>query len=138
VSEQNKATIRRAYELINTGNLDAFSEVMSNDIVDHNAAPGQPAGIQGIRQTIGMFRAAFPDFHVKADDMLTDGNKVMARLTATGTHKGQFMGIPPTGKAFKMEGMEIFRVANGKVVDRWGVLDQMGMMTQLGLIPSSQ
>lgn len=83
-----------------------------------------------------MIRAAFPDLHVTVEDMVAEGDKVVARVTMSGTHKGEFMGIAPTGKQITVGIIEILRIAGGKVVEHWNVVDSLGMMQQLGAVPA--
>ncbi len=135
-AEENKAIARRAYEILSSGNLEALEEVIAPDVVDHNAQPGQPGGIEGTRQVVGMFRAAFPDLRFIPEDLIAEGDRVVARLTVTGTHRGEFQGLPPTGKQVTMSGVEIVRLAGGKAVERWGQFDILGMLQQLGAIPA--
>ena len=93
--EEHKAIQRRVYELFSGGNQEALEEVIAPDAVDHNAPPGQAAGLAGVRQTLGMFRAAFPDLRITAEDMLAEGDRVAARITATGTHRGSSKACRP-------------------------------------------
>jgi len=134
--EENKAMLRRMYEEIhNKGNMAAADEFVANNFVDHNPpGPGVPPGPEGIKQGLGMFRAAFPDFHATVEDMIVEGDKVVVRLTITGTHKGELMGIAPTGKQFTIGVIDIARIAQGKMVERWGQEDMLGMMHQLGVV----
>jgi len=135
--EENKAILRRMYEEIhNKGNLAAADEFVASEFVDHNPpGPGVPPGPEGVKQGLGMFRAAFSDFHATIEDMIAEGDKVVARLTITGTHKGEFMGIAPTGKQVTVGVIDIVRIAGGKMVERWGQEDMLGMMQQLGIVP---
>ena len=135
MSEENKALITRAYdEVFNAGNTDALGEILSADIVDHSAMPGSPPGLEGAKQTIGMFLTAFPDLKITVEDMIAEGDKVAVRMTMSGTHKGDFMGIPATGKRISVNGMDFHRIAGGKVVEHWDSFDQMTMMQQLGVM----
>ncbi len=94
-----------------------------------------PPGLDGTKQALTMWRAAFPDLTVTAEEMIAEGDKVAVRTVVRGTNSGEFMGMPATGKQVTMTGIEILRIADGKVVERWGELDMMGMMQQLGVIP---
>lgn len=133
--EENKAIIARMYEEIhNKGNLDRADEIVTSDFVDHNPPdPNIPKGPEGLRQVFGMFRSAFPDFHTTIEDMISEGDRVVTRLTMHGTHKGEFMGIPATGKKISVPVIDIIRLSDGKAVERWGVEDIAGMMQQLGV-----
>ncbi len=135
-AEEHKAIARRAYEIFSSGPLEAIDEVIAPDLVDHNAQPGQAGGIEGTRQLLGMLRAAFPDLRFTPEDLIAEGDRVVARVTLTGTHQGAFQGLPPTGKQVTISGIEIVRIANGKAVERWGQFDNLGMLQQLGAIPA--
>ena len=123
-------------DIISQGKLELADQILSPDYVDHNAAPGLAAGIEGFKQGVELYRNAFPDLKIRVDDMIEEGDKVVTRWTATGIHNGELMGIPPTGKAVLVTGISIDRCANGKVVEHWDVFDQLGMMQQLGVIPA--
>ncbi len=138
-AEENKATLRRAYEQIfNQGNLDQIEQFVSTDLVDHGAPPPGMEGLEGVevlRQTAKVFRDAFPDLQFTAEDMIAEGEKVAARLTMSGTHQGEFMGVAPTGNRVEVTGIDIVRFEGGKIVEHWGNSDDLGMMQQLGVIP---
>ena len=137
MSEENKALARRSIEdIFNTGNLDVADEVFAADYVDHDIPPGLPANLEGFKQLVSMYRAAFPDLHITIEDVIAEGDKVVLRWVAKGTHQGDLMGIPPTNKQATVTGIDINRVAGGKIAEHWGNFDQMGMMQQLGLIPT--
>src|SRR5215203_326284 len=134
-TEQNKAILRQVYEAaFHQKNLDALDEVIASDSTDHNLTPEQPPGLEGAKQVFSSFHTAFPDLQVNVEDMISEGDKVVARLTVRGTHQGEFMGITPTGNQVTFTGIDIVRIADGKVVERWGNFDDLGMMQQLGLI----
>jgi steroid delta-isomerase-like uncharacterized protein len=136
MSEQNKAFDRRIFEAVSNKNLDALNELLADDMVDHELPPGLPPGRDGTKAFLGMFTSAFPDIEVTIEDQIAEGDKVVTRWTATGTHTGELMGIPATGKQVKMAGIDITRFSNGKNVEHWGQFDQMGLMQQLGVIPT--
>ena len=134
--EENKAKMRRLIdEGFNQGNLGVVDELIAPDAVDHNLPPGIGPGAEGLKQLITMFRTAFPDMHLATEDVIAEGDKVVARSTIRGTHKGEFMGIAPTGKQVTISGIDIVRSEGGKMVEHWGLTDDMGMMQQLGVIP---
>ena len=134
--EENKALMRRFYEEISKGNLAALDELVAVDLVDHTPfVPGQAQGRQGTLELFTMIRAAFPDLRVTVEDIVTEGDKVVARGTFSGTHKGEFMGIAPTGKQITVGIIEILRIAGGRMVEHWNVVDSLGMMQQLGVVP---
>ena len=136
-TKENKAIVRRWYEEgFTKGNLAAVDELIATDFVDHNQpAPGLAGGLEGTKEVITMMRTAFPDFRITVEDMVAEGDKVVARVTARATHKGEFMGIAPTGKQAAIEVIDIVRIAGGKMVERWGIFDQLGLMQKLGVVP---
>lgn len=134
--EDNKAFARRMYEAINAGNLDLIDELVSESFVEHEVFPGLPTtGPEAPKAALGMFRAAFPDLQFTADDMIGEGDKVVVRGTMSGTHKGEFMGMPPTNKSFKIKFIDILEIHDSQGTAHWGMTDQAAMMEQLGLAP---
>jgi predicted ester cyclase len=132
-TEDNKAFVRRFYEELHSKkNLAAVDDFIDPNIVDHAVPPGLPGGIEGARQFAGMLLTAFPDHQVTIEDMIAEGDKVVARMTVRGTHQGAFLGIPPTGKHWT----DIIRIAGGKIVEHWNNYDALGLMQQLGVVPS--
>jgi predicted ester cyclase len=136
-TEANKTSVRRFYdEVFNKKNRAAIDEFIDPNQVDHAAPPGTPGGLAGAKQTIGMYLTAFPDLHFTVEDMIAEGDKLVARLTVRGTQHGAFMGIPPTGKHVTVTAIDISRMAGGKSVEHWIEMDTLGMMQQLGVIPA--
>lgn len=137
-SHTNEATLRRFYdEAFSKGKLRVVDELTDRNFVDHEPPPpGFKSGVEGLKQIIGALRTGFPDLGVAVNDLVSQGDKVWARTTVTGTHKGSFMNIPPTGKRISFEGMDIVRFSGGKAVEHWGVVDNLGLLTQLGAIPA--
>jgi steroid delta-isomerase-like uncharacterized protein len=134
-NELNKAQYRRFYEeFLNKGNTQVVDEVVDPNVVSHSPFPDQKPGAEGLKEAILRFRNAFPDLHTKAEDILADGDKVVGRFTVTGTQKGEFMGMPASGKKFTYEEIAIVRFRNGKIVEHWAVTDILSMMAQLGMI----
>lgn len=135
--EQNKAVARRLIEeVFNRGNIDLVDELIAPDFVEHEEMPpGTPAGREGNKAATIMLRSAFPDFKATIDDMVAEGDKVVLRLTWSGTQEGEFMGMPLTGKRFSIPVFDILRIDGGKIVEHWGQMDQMAMMQQLGATP---
>ena len=134
--EENKAIARRGVEEVwNQGKLDVIDEIFATDYVGHYVGSPDIHGPEGEKQFVTMYRTAFPDFHVTVHDMIAEGDKVIGRWTATGTHKGDLMGIPPTGVQETHTGITIERIADGKVVEVWINWDALGMLQQLGVIP---
>ena len=137
MSDQNKAIIQKLYEAMSTGNVGPVDDLIASNAVDHEGLPGiDTNGPAGFKRLVSAFRAAFPDLKISAEDMIADGDKVAARVTMRGTHKGEFMGIPATGKSVTVTGIDIIRFAGGKAVEHWGITDNMSMMQQLGAMPS--
>jgi predicted ester cyclase len=123
-------------ELFNRGNMSRADEFLGPDFVEREELPpGIPRDREDVKQLTGMLRSAFPDFKATIDDLVAEGDKVVIRQTWSGTHKGEWMGIPPTGKSVSFGVIDIIRVAGGKFVEHWGQMDSMGMMQQLGAFP---
>ncbi|MDP9229329.1 MAG: ester cyclase [Bacteroidota bacterium] len=123
-------------DLWDRGNLNIADELLSASFVDHDPVQGQAPGLEGYKQMVGAFRSAFPDLRVRNEDVIKEGNKMVVRWTANGTHNGQLMQIPPTNKKVSLKGIDILRIENDKIVERWGEFDALGMLSQLGVIPS--
>ena len=135
-AEDNKALVRRFVDEVQSGgNIDLIDEVCSPGFVNHSAPPGIPADREGLKILTAMFRGAFPDSHFTIEDMVAEGDKVATRKTFHGTHGGDFMGMPPTGRVVSMGLIDIVRVSDGRVVEHWAMGDSLGMMQQLGVIP---
>ena len=132
--EENKALGRRIVDAINLGSSGALDEVFAPGYVDRNPFPGATPDREGFKQGLTKFRAAFPDFRYTIDDEISVGDRLVHRLTARGTQKGEFLGVPATGKQATWSEIHIGRIADGKVVEHWGTVDQMGMAQQLGLV----
>jgi len=129
----NKALYRRFIEeVFNQGRLEKVGELLSPDYVFHDAPPGMPTGPDGVRQTLTMFRAAFPDLNITFEDQVAEGDKVCSRTVMHGTHKGGIFGIAPTGRAVAMGGMTMVSIADGRVRESWVKNDVLGLMNQLG------
>jgi steroid delta-isomerase-like uncharacterized protein len=128
--------MRRAYELISAGDVDAFGDLLADDFVEHEELPGLEPGKDGVKTFFRMYIAAFPDLRMDPEDVLESGDKVVARVRATGTHRGEFIGVPATGKAIDVQLIDIIRFGgDGLAREHWGVFDTMTMMRQLGALP---
>lgn len=139
--ERNEATVRGLLdEVINTGRFDLCDRYLAPDRIDrqdYGMPPGMAYGHDGFRRVLGTFREAFPDLRLTIEFLVADGEKTVAYITTTGTHLGSFMGAPPTGRRFKVTGVDIFAFnAEGLVSDHWGAFDTLGVMRQLGLVPT--
>lgn len=132
-SEDNKAIVRRFLEeVINKGNLALVDELVAADLVDHAAPPGMEGNRDGLKAFFTTFRGAFPDLHYTVDDVIAEGDRVVQRTTAHGTMKGDFAGMPASGKSASWSEVHITRLSNGKLAEHWAVIDQLGMLQQLG------
>ena len=136
-SETNKIVSRRFFEeVFGKGNLNVLDEIIASDHV--NSGPGTlpelPTGPDGAKRVVTVFRNAFPDVHFTIDDQIAEGDQVVTRWTADGTHQGDLTGIPPTNKTSTVTGIAIDRIVNGKIAESWGIFDQFGMLQQLGII----
>jgi steroid delta-isomerase-like uncharacterized protein len=131
----NKATMLRIYEQVfSQGDFELGDEVVADDFVEHeDLPPGIPPGKEAPRALMTMMRTAFPDFRATVEEMLEDGDKVITRARFSGTHQGEFMGIPATGKRFDIAVIDIVEFRGGKGTAHWGVMDMAGMMQQLGI-----
>lgn len=137
-TEQNKAFVRQMVEeVFNQGNVSRIDEFMAHNFVEHEELPpGIPRDGEGVKQLTTMLRSAFPDFKATIDDIFAEGDKVVVRQTWSGSQKGEFMGIPPTGRSVSFGVIDILRIADGKCVEHWGQMDSMSLMQQLGAIPA--
>ncbi len=134
VEEENKATLRRLLnEIWGKGNANAVDDLYAAHFVDHTPYPGTTPNREGIKQSLQFYRKAFPDSQFTIDDLVADGDRVAGRFTYSGTHKGELMGIPPTGKHVKIEGLALSRLEDGKIVESWEIPDQQKLMEQLGV-----
>lgn len=132
----NTATMRRAYELINHGDIDGFGELMAEGFVEHEELPGLAPTKAGVIDLFRAYRVAFPDLHMKAVEVLESGDRTIARVSASGTHRGDFMGLPASGRHAETQLIDIMRFdADGKIAEHWGVMDMLTMLQQLGAIP---
>jgi steroid delta-isomerase-like uncharacterized protein len=122
-------------QAFNQGNLAIVDELLSPGHLKHNAFGGVPNGPRGFKLMVVMFRTAFPDLLCTIEDEIWEGNKVAAHFTMQGTHKGLFLGSPPTGRLVMAQGIIFARTENGQIVEDWTLTDQLGILQQLGLIP---
>jgi steroid delta-isomerase-like uncharacterized protein len=130
-------SIQRLYDLINAGDIDGFGRQLADGFVEHNENPGVPPTKAGTLQFFQMLVRAFPDFRMDVQDVIAGGDKAVARLKVVGTHRGEFMGIPATGKSIAVNLIDITRFSDdGLAREHWGVFDQLAMMQQLGVIPA--
>jgi steroid delta-isomerase-like uncharacterized protein len=125
-------------ELFTKGDLDAVDHFLHPDFVDHDPPiPDAPTGADGMRRAGAMFRQALPDWHSEIGQLVAEGDTVVERFRASGTHTGgPLMGVPPTGHTLVLDGINVFRIEGDKIVERWGRLDELGLLRQLGLVPA--
>ena len=137
MSAENKEIVRRYIEEVWTqGNLAIIDELFAANFVNHTPARGLPPDREGFKQFAVAYRAGFPDLQATLEEIIGEGDKVVTRWTARGTHRGEFMGVAPTGKKATVTGISITRVAGGKIVEDWTQGDTLGLMQQLGVIPT--
>ena len=136
MSADTKEKLQQIYAAINANTLDDLDSLIAVDLVDHSPGPGATPGLAGTKQTLSMFHAVFADLRITTDDMIADGDMVVVRMTMQGTNTGEFMGLPPTGQQVTMSGIEMFRLVDGKVVERWAEFDMLSLMQQLGAMGS--
>jgi len=135
--EQNKALVRRFLdEVIGRGDLEAADGLCAADLAWHGVGVGELADLATFKRAVAPFLTAFPDLRVTAEDLLAEGDRVVARYTWRGTQRGEFFGIPATGRSVEVAGTSIYRLAGGKIVEEWWLEDMLGLMRQLGAIPA--
>ncbi len=131
--EENKIIVRRLYqEFFNKGNLAIADELIAPNYVNHSAPPEQEPGPEGVKQRGAGLRTAFPDLCTTIEDIVAEGDRVVARITSRGTHRGTHLGVHPTGKLVLWTGVDIFVIRAGKLVEAWGFFDELSLLKQLG------
>jgi steroid delta-isomerase-like uncharacterized protein len=139
LSEAAKAVVRRNTEEVQGGgDFDVFEELFADDFLDHTPQPGRTPDKDGARQLYKILRTAFPDFHADIHWQLADGDRVTTYKTYHGTHRGEFLGVAPTGRRIQFETVDVMRVRNGKITEHWGVANLFSLMQQLGAWPAKQ
>ncbi len=140
MSETNKALAARIpLEAFNQGKLEVIDEVIADNSIDHDTRPpGMPPGKEGLKLLVKALRSAFPDLKIAIDLQVAEGDLVVQRATSTGTMKGEFAGMPASGKKATWEAIHITRIKGDKIVEHWAVQDQLGMLQQLGFIPTPE
>jgi len=141
MSEENKVLTRRSWLIVTEGNLDtledALAEVYAEDIVLHE--PDEDVrGVEGLKQFVTMIRSAIPDLRITLEEDIAEGDKVVSRWRAQGTHQGELMGIAPTSNQVMITGITIHRIEDGKIVEEWENWDALGLMQQIGAVPSPE
>jgi steroid delta-isomerase-like uncharacterized protein len=136
MSDEMRSTARRFFqEVVSQGRLDVIPELVAEDFVEHETMPGAPEGREAVSWFVAAFRSGVPDLRAEVDDLIVEGDKLVARSTWSGTQQGELFGMPATGKRFTMDVIDIVRFDGGKAVEHWGVTDVAGMMQQVGLAP---
>jgi steroid delta-isomerase-like uncharacterized protein len=137
-TDQHKALLRRLYdEVFTQGNIDVLDEIVAEHAVEHKGLPGiEATGREGVWQLASAFRRAFPDLTFEVHDLIAEGDKVVGHVTIHGTHEGELVGIPPTGRRVSVAAIDIVRAEGGKLAEHWGVTDNLAMLQQLGIIPA--
>jgi steroid delta-isomerase-like uncharacterized protein len=132
--EDNKKIVRRYQNIYNSNDLDALSEVVAEEVRTPKIMPGMKPGLEGGKQVHATTLVGMPDWQTMIDDLIAEADKVVARITMTGTHTGDFWGIPATGNRVEFTGIYIVRIANGKIVEHWGEEDGVSLLQQLGVL----
>jgi predicted ester cyclase len=133
--EDAKTLLRRLYDEVGAGNLGVIDELVADNFIDHEEFPGLEPNKEGLKQFFSMLHSAFPDLRMEVHQLLADDDLASARVTATGTHEGEFMGLQPGGRWIDVQIFDIVRISDGQVTEHWGVVDAMTMMRQLGAVP---
>jgi len=134
--EENKEIVRRYQEIHNSNNLEDLGEVLAEDLATPKMMAGMPPGLEGAKRVHETTLLGMPDWHTQIDDLIAEDDKVVARITMTGTHTGDFWGFPATGKKVQFTGIYIVRIQDGKIVEHWGEEDGISLMQQLGVFPT--
>jgi predicted ester cyclase len=139
MSQENEAVVRRAFDEIAQGDLAVADEITAASFVRHDLGGTFPdvTGLEGLKRFVTALRFAFPDIQATLEDVISDGDRVVVRFTARATHKGHFQGIAPTGRRVEWAGINIYRVADGKIQETWQLADTLGLMRQLGAVPAA-
>ncbi len=135
--QENITTTKAFGAAVNSGKLYQFTDLMTADVEDHDPAPDQGKGPEGFIAFFTKFREAFPDLEVAVKTMVADDENVAIAYTVTGTHKGDFHGVAPTGKKIEARGVQIARFVDGRIAERWGSSDELGILKQLGVNPTA-
>ena len=138
--ERNKALARRFCDAMNTNDAElisrAIDEIVEPDALIRTPLPITVSGARAMKEVFARLHRAYPDLHITVEDVMAEGDKVVNRNSVTGTHRGEYMGIPPTGKSVTYNEIFIFRFLNGRIAETWGVVDVLSQMRQLGAIPA--
>ncbi len=136
MSAENKAIMQQFVDGMNAQDDSFIDRLVDPNYIEHDPEPGQAPGAEGLRGIMKMLFTGFPDIKVTVNQMIAEGDVVSVAVTTTGTHNGDFMGIPATGKEISITEVHMMRMVSGKMVEHWGLADGMGMMHQLGVMPA--
>lgn len=138
-SASNKAIASRLHEVVNSGEVAliprTIDEIFEPDVLISTPLPVEATGAQALKEVFVRLHRGFPDLHIAVEDMIAEGDRVVSRNTVTGTHQGEYLGLPPTGKSIRYSEIFIFRLAGGRIAETWGVVDVLSQLRQLGAIP---
>jgi len=136
----DKATFSRLHEAVNSGDAElvdkTIDEIVEPDVLIRTPLPVEATGAQALKEVFATLLRAFPDLHITVEDVIAEGDKIVSRNTVTGTHQGEYMGRPPTGRSVTYNEIFIFRFAGGRIAETWGVVDVLAQMRQLGMLPA--
>ena len=135
--DQSKDAYRRIIDAISRGDAVGLDELIAPDVIDHNPIPNQAPGREGFKQWMTAARSAFPDMRGTVEEVIADGDRVAARMTWHGTHRGEFVGVGPTGKRVSFSAFHLVRFSQDRAVEWWGIADLLGALRQLGATISS-
>jgi steroid delta-isomerase-like uncharacterized protein len=135
--KENKQLVRRYQDIYNRNDLDELTQVLADDLLTPRIMAGVPSGLEGAKAAHRIMLKGFPDFQTTIEDLIAEGDKVAARISMRGTHTGDFVGIPPTGKRVEFTGMYVVRIENGKIAEHWGEEDSISLLAQLGVRPQA-
>jgi predicted ester cyclase len=135
-TEIQRTAARIPLEVINNGNFELLDELLTTDFVEHSPQPGMPPTREGLKRSLVALKTAFPDIRYTIEDSIDCGDRIVHRLSATGTMTGDFMGITASGMRAAWTEIHIGRTVNGRLTERWAVVDQLGMFVQLGVVPA--
>lgn len=137
-TQGNADVVRQFYVPFNTGDMNIYDRILAPNWIDDPLAPGQSAGLAGMKALVTQFRQAIPDYYVVNEDILVAGDKVAVHSTVRGTHQSTFLGVPPTGRAIEMRTCDFHHIENGVIVKTWHLEDFLGLLRQLGAYPSHE
>jgi len=135
MDSRHERVVRDAYAAFSRGEVDELDRYLAPGFVDHELEGDLPGGVHGVRIWLLVLRAAFPDLMFTVEDVLEKGDRAAVRVSLSGTHEGEFMGCPPTGRCFAVDQMDMFRFEGGRIAEHWGVTDAAGIIAQLGIDP---